>query len=210
MKRTILNSVVCFLLAAPVLSRGQDTNASVAAPVTPLPPPPVVAAVPAPAEISAVTNAAPAKPKKLRTTLSVTGKVLNVDTNAMTLTVGKHTYDLTSETRISKGGKPAIPPNSGGGQPSPLRANNGRHLHQQTSISRVQVCARSPYRQSSAAWSGPVESTSSNRFGARPALEQAPSSRHLHGQRKGTVHPAYPRRPASVSCVAKRPHAYPS
>jgi len=109
MKRTILNSVVCFLLAAPVLSRGQDTNASVAAPVTPLPPPPpVVAAVPAPAEISAVTNAAPAKPKKLRTTLSVTGKVLNVDTNAMTLTVGKHTYDLTSETRISKGGKPAI------------------------------------------------------------------------------------------------------
>jgi len=108
MKRTILNAVVCFLLAAPVLSHGQDTNASVAAPVTPLPPPPVVAAVPAPAEMAAVTNAAPAKPKKLRTTLSVTGKVLNVDTNAMTLTVGKHTYDLTSETRISKGGKPAI------------------------------------------------------------------------------------------------------
>jgi len=107
MKRTILNAVVCFLLAAPVLSHGQDTNASVAAPVTPLPPP-VVAAVPAPAEMAAVTNAAPAKPKKLRATLSITGKVLNVDTNAMTLTVGKHTYDLTSETRISKGGKPAI------------------------------------------------------------------------------------------------------
>jgi len=31
-----------------------------------------------------------------------------VDTNAMTLTVGKHTYEITSETRISKAGKPAI------------------------------------------------------------------------------------------------------
>ena len=37
-----------------------------------------------------------------------TGKVLNVDTNAMTLTIGKRTFDITSETRITKGGQPAI------------------------------------------------------------------------------------------------------
>jgi hypothetical protein len=108
MKKTILKIAVCVLLAAPVLSHGQDSNTNmVAPPAQPLPPPPVVAVPPA-AEVSATTNAAPAKPKKMRTTPAVTGRVLDVDTNAMTLTVGKHTYELTSETRIFKGGKPAI------------------------------------------------------------------------------------------------------
>ncbi len=53
------------------------------------------------------TNA-PAKPKKPRTTLTVTGKVVNVDTNVMALTIGKHTYDVTSATRITKAEKPAV------------------------------------------------------------------------------------------------------
>jgi hypothetical protein len=108
MKTTILKIAVCVLLAAPVLSRAQDTNgmAAPATTVAPLPLPPVVAAPPA--EIPATNAPAPAKPKKVNTTLVATGKVLNVDTNAMTLTVGKRTFELTSETRITKAGKPAI------------------------------------------------------------------------------------------------------
>jgi hypothetical protein len=98
MKRTILKIAVCALLAAPVLSRAQDTN-SIAAPAAL---PPVVAEIPA-------TNApAPAKQKKVDTTLVASGKVVNVDTNAMTLTVGKRTFEMTSETRITKAGRPAI------------------------------------------------------------------------------------------------------
>jgi hypothetical protein len=104
MKRTILKIAVCALLVTPVLSRAQDTN-SMAAPAL-LPPPPPIVAAPA-AEMPAETNA-PAKPKKPRTSLVAKGKVLDVDTNAMTLTVGKRTYEITSETRITKGGKPAI------------------------------------------------------------------------------------------------------
>lgn len=111
MKRTILKIAVCALFVAPVLSHAQDTNTTMTAPAAPAQqplPPPVVAAAPSAAEMPATTNAAPAKPRKPRSSPVVTGKVLDVDTNAMTLTVGKHTYDITSETRIYKGGKPAI------------------------------------------------------------------------------------------------------
>jgi hypothetical protein len=102
MKKIILKIAVCALLVAPALSRAQtNTNMVVTAMVPPLTPPAV-----APAEIPA-TNA-PAKPKKARTTLAVTGKASNVDTNAMTLTVGKHTFEITSDTHITKGGLPAI------------------------------------------------------------------------------------------------------
>jgi hypothetical protein len=102
MKTTILKIAVCALFAAPVFSRGQDSNTMAAPAATE--PPPVVAA---PAAEMPDTNA-PAKPKKPRTSLVASGKVLNVDTNTMTLTVGKRTFEITSETRISKGGNPAI------------------------------------------------------------------------------------------------------
>ncbi len=106
MKKTILKIAVCALFAAPVFSRGQDSN-TMAAPAATEPPP--VAAAPPAAEIPAATAPAPAKAKKRpRTSLVASGKVSNVDTNAMTLTVGKRTFEITSETRISKGGKPAI------------------------------------------------------------------------------------------------------
>ena len=91
MKKTILKIAVCALFAAPVLSRGQDAATNL---VTPLPP--------------AAAAATPAKPKKAGATLVATGKIVNVDTNAMTLTVGKRTFELTSETRITKGEKPAV------------------------------------------------------------------------------------------------------
>jgi hypothetical protein len=106
MKTIILKIAILAIIAAPLLSRGQDTNIVTAAPAQPLPPPPVVA-TPAAEEMPAATNA-PVKPKKIRTTLAVTGKVVNVDTNAMTLTIGKRTYEITSETHIIKAGAPAI------------------------------------------------------------------------------------------------------
>ena len=104
MKRTILKIAVCALFAMPVFLRGQDSN-TVAAPAMTEPPP--VVAAPA-AEIPAAKAPAPAKAKKPRTSPAASGKVSNVDTNAMTLTVGKRTFEITSETRISKGGNPAI------------------------------------------------------------------------------------------------------
>lgn len=106
MKKTILKMVVCALFVAPALLRGQETNNAMPSPAQPLPPPAVAPAASASTETPA-TNA-PAKPKKMRTTLAITGKASNVDTNAMTLTVGKHTFEITSDTRITKGGLPAI------------------------------------------------------------------------------------------------------
>ena len=91
MKKTILKIAVCALFAAPLLSRGQDAATNM---VTPLPP------------VAAAET--PAKPKKVNATLVATGKIANVDTNAMTLTVGKRTFEMTSETRITKGEKAAI------------------------------------------------------------------------------------------------------
>ena len=107
MKRTILKIAVCALFAMPVFLRGQDSN-TVAAPAMTEPPP--VVAAPA-SEIPAARTPAPAPAKakkKSRTSLAASGKVSNLDTNAMTLTVGKRTFEITSETRISKGGNPAI------------------------------------------------------------------------------------------------------
>jgi hypothetical protein len=107
MKRTILKIAVCALFVAPVLLRAQDAATNMVAPAAPAQVEPPLALTQLPAEIPAVTNA-PVKPKKPRTSLVATGKVLNVDTNAMTLTIGKRTFDITSETRITKGGQPAI------------------------------------------------------------------------------------------------------
>jgi hypothetical protein len=99
MKKTILKvtGVALFasaLIAGPGISRAQDTNAPAAVPSTEMP------AMPA-------TNAT-VKVKKQRTSFVANGKVSAVDTNAMTLTVGKHTFDITSETRITKNGQPAV------------------------------------------------------------------------------------------------------
>jgi Domain of unknown function (DUF5666) len=99
MKKTILKVTggalfVAALIAAPEISRAQDTNMPA---VTPAPEMPAVAA----------TNSS-VKVKKPRTSLVASGKVSTVDTNAMTLTVGKHTFDITSETKINKNGEPAV------------------------------------------------------------------------------------------------------
>jgi len=72
------------ILAAPMLSRAAETS-------TNTPP----------------AHAAPAKPKK-HETAPFRGSVSAVDAKAMTLTVGNRTFEVTSETKITKDGKPAI------------------------------------------------------------------------------------------------------
>jgi len=85
---SMLTLCAAAILAVPALSRAQDTtNAPAAATQTP----PV---------------------KKHSATLSATlpfhGTLTAVDTNAMTLTVEKRTFNMTSDTIITKDGKPAV------------------------------------------------------------------------------------------------------
>jgi hypothetical protein len=85
---------VAAILAMPASSRAQDTtNAPVAVPVAP-------------------PATAPTPPVKKHSTKPATlpfhGTVTEVDTNAMTLTVAKRTFEMTSETTITKDGKPAV------------------------------------------------------------------------------------------------------
>jgi hypothetical protein len=74
------------IIAAPMLSRAQDAGAN-----TPAPP----------------AQTAPVKPKK-HEGMVFRGAVSAVDAKAMTLTIGKRTFEVTSETKITKEGKPAI------------------------------------------------------------------------------------------------------
>ena len=74
------------IIAAPVLSHAQDTGTN--APAAP-------------------AQTAPVKPKK-HEGLVFRGAVSAVDAKAMTLTVGKRTFAVTSDTKITKEGKPAI------------------------------------------------------------------------------------------------------
>ena len=84
LKITVLGLFAVAVVTAPAITRAQDaTNA------------------PAAAE-------APVKHKKSeRATLPFSGKLSALDTNAMTLTVGARTFEITSETKITKGGQPA-------------------------------------------------------------------------------------------------------
>jgi hypothetical protein len=56
---------------------------------------------------NAPEQSAPAAAPKKHSSAPFHGKLAAVDTNAMTLTVGKRTFDITSETKITKDGKPA-------------------------------------------------------------------------------------------------------
>jgi len=75
------------VLVAPALTRAQDiTNA------------PAAAKVPAAKKHTATSSA----------TLPFRGTVTAMDTNAMTLTVEKRTFNMTSETIVTKDDKPAV------------------------------------------------------------------------------------------------------
>lgn len=85
-KGIILSVFTSAIVSIPALSLAQDESTNV--------PPP------------AAGQTAPAKHK--HTSLVFRGKVSAVDTNAMTFTVGKRTFNVTSETKINKNGQPAI------------------------------------------------------------------------------------------------------
>jgi hypothetical protein len=71
------------VIAAPALCRAQDTGTN-----------------------AAPAQTAPAQPKKHGNVFR--GAVVAVDTKAMTLTVGERTFNVTSTTKITKKGEPAV------------------------------------------------------------------------------------------------------
>jgi Domain of unknown function (DUF5666) len=82
-KITVLSLFATALVVMPVLSRAEVTNAPAATNQTTQP-----------------------KPKK-HENMVFNGIVIAVNTNAMTLTVSKRTFDITSATKITKNGQPA-------------------------------------------------------------------------------------------------------
>jgi hypothetical protein len=106
-KFSMLTLCAAAILAAPASSRAQATaTAPAAAPTAPPANPPA-------APPTAPAPAAPTPPVKKQiattaTTVPFHGTITAVDTNAMTLTVEKRTFDITSETTITKDGKPAV------------------------------------------------------------------------------------------------------
>lgn len=80
-KITTLSLLAAAIIAAPALLRAADVSTN--APVTVVPKPGIHSGIP------------------------FHGKVTAVDANAMTLTVGNLTLQVTSDTKISKDGKPA-------------------------------------------------------------------------------------------------------
>jgi hypothetical protein len=99
-KIVILSLFTTVVVAVPASAYAQDANTNAAATATPATA--VTAATPAPATSD---QTAPVKPK--RRGLVFHGTVSLVDTNAMTFTVGQRTFNITSETRITKNGEPA-------------------------------------------------------------------------------------------------------
>ncbi len=87
-KTAILTLLASAIIAAPTVSRAEDNRTN------------------APAASDQSTNA-PAKSKK-HSGLVFRGTASAVDTNAMTLTVETRTFVITSETKITKDGNPAI------------------------------------------------------------------------------------------------------
>jgi hypothetical protein len=83
-KLTFLTLIAAGFLAAPVLMRAQDSSTN-----------------------STDTTTAPTTPKHAHRGLPFHGTVDSVDTNAMTLTVGSRTFEVTAKTKIMKDGEVA-------------------------------------------------------------------------------------------------------
>ncbi|HWX22306.1 MAG TPA: hypothetical protein VN578_20590 [Candidatus Binatia bacterium] len=64
--------------------------------------------------------------EKKRTGGGVHGKLAAVEMTAKTITLGKHTYQVTSETKIFKGGKPATLEDGVVGEPVSLGYKTGK------------------------------------------------------------------------------------
>ena len=99
------------ILVVPASSRAQATNNApvamqAAAPAVAQVAPPVAA----PATTPAVAQTTPVKKHTAAApaTLPFRGTLAAVDTNAMTLIVGKRMFNMTSETAVTKDDKPAV------------------------------------------------------------------------------------------------------
>ena len=86
-KLSVLILCAAAILVVPALTRAQDATNAPAATQTP------------PAKKHTAASSA---------TLPFRGTVTAMDTNAMTLTVEKRTFNMTSETIVTKDGKPAV------------------------------------------------------------------------------------------------------
>ncbi len=109
-KLPILTLCAAALLAVPALSRAQNNAPAPATPpppAAPAPPPPAVTTLP-PAVTPPAAASKPAVKRHTASGSSFHGTLTAVDTNAMTLTVEKRTFAITSKTMITKDGKPAI------------------------------------------------------------------------------------------------------
>lgn len=92
-KLTVLTLCAAAIFAVPALSRAQDaTNAP------------------------AAVKTAPAH-KHADRAVPFRGSIAALDANAMTLTVGHRTFNITSETRITKDGRPAVLADGVAGEP---------------------------------------------------------------------------------------------
>jgi hypothetical protein len=83
-KISLLTLFAAAIIAVPAVSRAQDATTNTPA------------------------TSAPAKTKKAKSGLTFRGAAGAVDTNAMTITVGERTFNVTSETKITKNGQPAV------------------------------------------------------------------------------------------------------
>jgi hypothetical protein len=90
MKKTLLKILALSLLAAAIIAA-----------------PTIIHAQDATNAPAASDQPAPIKHKKHDIT-PFHGKLSAIDTNAMTLTVGERTFEITSDTKITKDGQPAI------------------------------------------------------------------------------------------------------
>jgi Domain of unknown function (DUF5666) len=92
LKIVALSLFAAAMVATPITVRAQDAVTN----------PPAVLD-----QTSTQTTNAPVKKHKKHDRSMFSGKLTSVDTNAMTLTVGERTFEITSETIITKAGEPA-------------------------------------------------------------------------------------------------------
>jgi hypothetical protein len=112
-KLSMLTLCAAAILVVPALSRAQATTNAPAVVVPTPPPAAAVSTPPAAAQTPPVKKHTAASPA----TLPFRGSVTAVDTNAMTLTVGKRTFNMTSETTVTRDDKPAVLANGVAGEP---------------------------------------------------------------------------------------------
>ena len=93
-KFTVLSLLASALIAVPLLAHAQDANTN------------------APSSDQSTTS----KPKR-HGLIPFHGKLSAVDTNAMTLTVGHRTFEITADTKIFSNDKPAILADGAVGEP---------------------------------------------------------------------------------------------